>query len=101
MYVNFILSYETIDFLYKTQTIQYKRNITNDFIMDFVDSFSKPLELSDTKMHVFYEELLPFLIIIFPFLLFMRKNDEIIAKMVDLTIFLSRFYHYLHIKKHH
>ena len=83
MYVNFYILYETLCFLYEILFFLYKKIKKYDSIRIICNSYSKPPELSSTKMHVFHEIILPFLTFIFPFLLFVKKSDEIIMKMVD------------------
>ena len=83
---------ETLNFLYKTGLSWY--NYTKNTILSVNNciGFAKPIELSATKVRVFYELLIPFLIFVFPFLLFMPFFGEIIMKM---TFFSTTLHHFI------
>ena len=87
--------------MYKLSFILHKKNQKSDFIRIICDSSTKPPELSSTKMHVFHEITLPFLTFIFPFLLFVKKSDEIIMKMIDFDNKNVVFIIFCKIKFHH
>jgi len=80
MYVIFTFSDKTIRFLYKTGPTKYQNTIITILSENIGHSSVKHAELSATKMRVFYEIIIPFLLFIVPFLLFNSFFNEITGK---------------------
>ena len=93
MYANSIFLDKTSCFLYKISLTEYQTTKITILSEHTGYSFTKPAELSTTKMRVFCELIIPFWIFIFLFLLFWSIFSEIIVKLAFSDTKTTYFHH--------